>query len=891
MKDVHFESSSLWQRTLGSNREGDKFERERLRLSYLSARNNATILLNELSHSTPHFTVHDISHVDALWETASMLCGSSVTLTPAEAYVLGCAFILHDAAMGAAAYQDSIAATLGTSRWHDLLTSFIVAKTGNWPTPEELASPDEEVAKSCETYAIRELHAAQAAKLVEQSWRTSACNELYLIDDVQLREWYGPLIGDLAASHWWSVDRLESHFRRAKGSLPWQPTDWIVDPLKLACILRLADATQIDSRRAPTFLFALRRPEGNSRQHWRFQEHVARPQLIGDRVTYTAWRPFDMHDADAWWLALDYLRGVDDQLKKVDALLHDLNKPRFEGRAVAGVDTPERFAELFQVRGWRPVDARVNISDIPHLVETLGGEQLYGKEPEVALRELLQNAQDAVMARKSLDPSFTDDEIAVTLVEHGETWTLQVVDRGVGMDEEILATALLDFGRTGWTSDAARTKFIGLADGGFRPKGRFGIGFFSVFMLGDNIEVVTRRFDAAPGDARRLRFRGVRERAILTPIPADERTPIGTRVRAELKVSPYDAKGIFQRTRDDRLSELIQHLCPENVVPVCAIEPAQDEKTTFPPVDLSSATAGQVFDILYPPGKDGGPIREAQRQQVRQEFERRSTELISEDGIRIGLAVVSEDLYYLGDGDVAGAVLVNGFRADKHPYFAGYIEGIPSRASRDQVEIAVNAKVLRSWLASQESRMRELGIFDTHTQVNLGRLYYRANRMLADDYHIAVSDQGFLTVSDLPDWVAARNEIYLCQGWPLILWRRPPQVVHVSTMTPVELPAGWLYPGSGRVQDIFDDVLPSMSDQEYEWARLGRTNTWQKVWWRTSDSIEGLVLKLICQAWECEIGDLLAPVEQRGWNDFADIGYDHVGHVPVYRLERPTPRT
>jgi hypothetical protein len=364
MRDVHFESSTLWRQTLGATRD-----EERLRPSYLATRDKAKVLLGELSRSTPHFTVHDITHVDALWETASMLCGSSVTLTPAEAYVLGCAFILHDAAMGAASFQESIPAAIGTLRWHDLLSSFIVNETGNWPTADQLASPDEEIARQCTVHAIRELHAAHAEKLVNQSWITSSGNELYLIEDLQLREWYGSLIGELAASHWWSADRLERHFRRGKGSLPWQPAEWTVDPLKLACILRLADATQIDSRRAPTFLYALRRPEGNSQQHWRFQEHVARPQLIGDRVTFTAWRPFEAHDADAWWLALDYLRGVDDELKKIDALLHDVNRPRFAGRAVAGVDTPERFAELFPVRGWRPVDARISVSDVPQLVE------------------------------------------------------------------------------------------------------------------------------------------------------------------------------------------------------------------------------------------------------------------------------------------------------------------------------------------------------------------------------------------------------------------------------------------------------------------------------------------------------------------------------------------
>jgi hypothetical protein len=887
MAEVHFESSPLWQQTLGASTD----ECGRLRLSYLATRSNAAVLLNELSHSTPHFTVHDISHVDALWETASVLCGSSVTLTPAEGYVLGCAFVLHDAAMGAASYQEPIQSTIGMPRWHDLLSSFIVNETGNWPTADELESPDEDITKACVVHAIRELHAAQAQKLVDQSWTFNSGNELYLIEDVRLRESYGPLIGDLAASHWWPVERLESYFRRGKGSLPWQPADWVVDPLKLACVLRLADATQLDSRRAPSFLFALRRPEGNSQKHWRFQEHMARPQLDGDRVTFTAWRPFDEHDADAWWLALDYLREVDMELKKVDALLHDLSRPRFEGRAVAGVDSPERFAELFPVRGWRPVDARITVTDVPHLVETLGGEQLYGKEPEVAVRELLQNAQDAVVARKSLDPHFTEDEITVLLTESGGTWTLEVVDRGVGMDEEILTTALLDFGRTGWTSDTIRNQFAGLVDGGFRPKGRFGIGFFAVFMLGDNVEIVTRRFDAAAGEARKLKFRGVRARPILTRIPADERTPVGTRVSVKLKLSPYDSEGIFSRTADDALDELIQHLCPERSVSIRSIEPVRHSTVSIQPVDLRSASPTMVFDILYPPLSRGGANGEAQRRRLCGEFVRRATEMISEDGIRIGLATLGHDLYTPGPRRISGAVLLNGFRSDDRLFFAGYLEGKPGRASRDKVEILADRPTLRRWINSQVTRLRELDVFTHTNQIELAHTLYLANHTLAPDHHIAMTSVGLLQVEEVRRWAQARDQIIMADYWPIQLHSRPVQLVHYASDTEVRLPKGWICAAPSYAHTSFDIVLGTASDKKYEHARLDMTNTWQKHWWRLSDRLMGFVLNLICEAWECEIGEILKPVEERGWSDFADIGYEHLGEVPVYRLNRPARRT
>lgn len=880
------ESSPLWLRTLGANNDDDH---DRLRASYLATRENATVLLNELSHSTPHFTVHDITHVDALWETANMLCGSSVTLTPAEGYVLGCAFILHDAAMGAASYQESIPEALGEARWHDLLSAFIVAKTKNWPTPDELASPNEEIVKACTVRAIRELHAMHAEKLVDQSWTTSSGNEKYLIEDLRLREWYGPLIGELAASHWWPVDRLRNEFRREKNSPPWLPGEWIIDPLKLACLLRLADATQIDSRRAPTFLFALRRPEGSSRDHWRFQEHVGRPRLTGDRVTYTSARHFEEHDADAWWLALDYLRGVDAELKDVDALLFDLKRPQFEGRAVAGVDSPERFAELFPVRGWSPVDARIAVSDVPHLVETLGGEQLYGRMPEVGLRELLQNAQDATLARKSLDPDFTDDEVVVTLTECDGTWTLEVSDRGVGMDEDILTTALLDFGRTGWTSDTVRKKFAGLVDGGFRPKGRFGIGFFSVFILGDDIEVVTRRFDASPGEARKLTFRGVRVRPILAPIPAEKRTPIGTRVRVTLKNSPYDVGGLFAKTRDDRLDELVQWLCPEHSVPIRAREPNRDVSVVLPPVDLSTASPHEVFDILYPPLNAGGMVAELQRQNAREKFVLLATEM-REDGVRIGMAAYGRHWYYVSSRLITGAVLVNGFRSDdSHTVFAGYMNGRPNRASRDKAELAAEETEVRDWLNSQEKLMRDQGLFSTGTQVNMAYMLYLANGSLPTEYAIAFTSSGLLRLGDVTTWARKHEEIILAQGWPLSIHIQRLEIYYPQTEEKVELPNKWLYPISSFFYRPFDVFTPR-HDKKYGFARQNRENTWQKVWWHASGRIDGLVLKLICEAWDCEIGEILEPVEKRGWCDFADIN-ERIGPVPVYRLNRPTRRT
>ncbi|MEU9912271.1 ATP-binding protein [Streptomyces sp. NPDC051001] len=892
MSEHDYTSTSLWRKTLAA-RPGDAHadQRERLRTSYVELRRKAATLLQENARSMPDFTVHDITHVDALWETADLVCGTQVVLNPAEAYVLGCAFVLHDAAMGVAAYRTSVPETLGEKRWRDLVSVAYYRREGCWPDQDQLDAPPTEIADICRATAIRETHAEQARRLVDQAWPSSTGNEIFLIEEVQLREAYGPLIGDLAASHWWAVDRLAGEFRRKSGSLPWQPSEWTIDPLKLACILRLADVTQIDGRRAPSLLFSLRDPQGISREHWRFQEHVSRPDLNGDRVTYSSLRPFLPQDAASWWLALDYLRGIDLELKAVDALLHDLGRERLAARAVAGVDSPERFAEHFRVQDWRPIDAAVKVSDVPALVGSLGGKQLYGDKPEVALRELIQNAQDAVLARKALQPDFADGRIEIRLTESDGCWCLEVRDNGVGMDEETLTHGLLDFGTSGWSSPTVRNLLPGLADGGFAPSGRFGIGFYSVFLLGDRVELVTRRYDAASRDARRLTFDGPTQRPLLTPLPAHGWVPEGTAVRVTLSKAPNDVKGLFHRTVDERLSQLAQRLALESSVPIHTWEPGTTMPELLAPFSLATATADEIFDRLYPPLTQGRRIgEEKQRLQLRDDFVERATELLNDRGQRIGLATLGNDLYYAGRGYYSGIVTVNGLLADESISFAGYLAGQPSKASRDQATLVATQNQVREWMRVQERKLRSTGRFGDPVQLEQAFTLHGAFNGIADDIAFAFTTQGLLRPADVADWAAQRNEVFMALGLPLACQTRPPQVFHYLSGQIVRLPEDWVVIFKRVALAPLAEVFPQVMnrDADYEFARHHSTLTWQKAWWRMSGDLDGLFLRTLCEAWSCTPESVLAPVEQRNWSDIRHLEDESLGAVPGYLFHRPS---
>jgi len=886
-------NTSLWKNTLatrpGSEPDPHAEQRERLRTSYTELRRKAAVLLEENARSMPDFTVHDISHVDALWETADLVCGDEVTLNPAEAYVLGCAFVLHDAAMGTAAYGTTVPEALGEKRWRDLVSLAYYDQEGCWPERGELEDPPAEIAKACVATAIRETHAEQAKRLVDQPWQSSTGNEMHLIDDVQLREGYGPLIGNLAASHWWPVDRLAREFRHSYGSLPWHPSEWIIEPLKLACILRLADATQVDSRRAPSFLFSLRRPRGVSREHWRFQEHISRPYRNGDRVTYSSLRPFPPRDAASWWLALEYLRGIDRELKAVDALLHDLGQKRLAARAVAGVDSPERFAELFRVQGWRPIDATVKVSDIPSLVGTLGGRQLYGDEPEVALRELIQNAQDAVLARQTLQPDFPLGQVEIRLTRTDDDWYLEVRDSGTGMDEETLVHGLLDFGTSGWSSTSVRNRLPGLADGGFRPSGRFGIGFFSVFLLGDEVELITRRYDASLADARRLTFDGPAHRPLLTPVPGQGWVPEGTTVRVKLRKSPYAMQGLFSRTYDERLAELARRLVLENAVPLLTWEPGAPEPQVLLPFSLATGAREEVFDRLYPPQAAKGRAGEEKfRLQVRDDFVNRATEVRDDKGQRVGLAMLWNTWWHQGQRDYPGIVTVNGFLADTSVAFAGYLMGQPSRASRDKAALVATRNEMRRWVHTQEQRLRNAELFDESLQLELALTLHTASPPLSDDVAFALTAQGVLSLSEVREWVVRHNDIFVGLGWPLSWRTRPPEIGHPVSGEPIQLPDDCVFICQYGTTPPLTEVFPYSANRDpaYEFARDHPTLTWQKHWWRMSDDLYGLFVRTLCDAWNCSLESLLAPLERRDWSDCIHVD-ESLGPVPGYRFRRP----
>ena len=694
------ETSTLWKRTLGDTDENPSVQR--LVVSLRKARQQAAHLTGRIASALPGLTIHDASHLDALWDVADVIAGDQFPLNPLEAYVFGCAVLLHDAGLCFEAFEGGRAAVRETVQWRD--------------ARQRLASSElaEDADREADFEALRSLHARQAAQLGTAAWHAEDGSAAYLIDDSELREHYGSLIGKIAASHHWNIEDLAREFAEPRPSAPIVKHDWSVDALKIACLLRAADAGHIDGLRAPTFLLKILQMNSLSRAHWVAQNHLGRlmvSQQDASLLVVSSTAPFTRAEAQAWWVAFDAIVLLDKEIKDCNDLLTSapgFRRPCFARTRVAGAGRARETARYVQTVGWEPTDSNVHVSDVAALVSSLGGENLYGKDVdrlEIALRELVQNAADSIVARRAINQSYGRGQLTVRLIEErGAPHVLQVDDDGTGMSQTTMIKDMLDFGKSFWASERAAQEFPGLHSSGYSSIGRFGIGFFSVFMAATKVSVYSRRFDAGLKDVRLLSFdKGVSLRPVLSnERPADMQMDITTRIKLELKPGILDDPNrVAVRSNEAHQRQLIVSLGDYVAALVSGLD-----------VPVNVEVAGTPTRV-----HDGFPPRPEKRDEwlrtVSYVTAGANAALVSGAAPRLreirdekecyGLAAIAVSRPPLGS--FLSLMSVGGIATPHHSQqnqaFVGLIDYIPANAQRTPGEVRAPKRTLERWLSEQ----------------------------------------------------------------------------------------------------------------------------------------------------------------------------------------------
>ena len=135
--------------------------------------------------------------------------------------------------------------------------------------------------------------------------------------------------------------------------------------------------------------------------------------------------------------------------------------------------------------------------DLRGIIDLLS-DHLYSG-PEVYIRELLQNAVDALTAREQKDVGFIASESPIQIevvraASVADPPTLVISDQGIGLTEPEVHEFLATIGQSS-KRDLSRDDFIG----------QFGIGLLSGFIVSEEIVVITRSIQ---DDSATLQWRG-----------------------------------------------------------------------------------------------------------------------------------------------------------------------------------------------------------------------------------------------------------------------------------------------------------------------------------------------------------------------------------------------
>ena len=141
---------------------------------------------------------------------------------------------------------------------------------------------------------------------------------------------------------------------------------------------------------------------------------------------------------------------------------------------------------------------RGNISVSTENIFPIIKQSLYS-EQEIFLRELVSNAVDATQKLKFLSTrgEFEGElgDLTIEVSIDKEAKTLTISDKGIGMSEEEVMKYLNQVAFSG--AEEFLKKYQEAAKGD-EIIGKFGLGFYSAFMVADTVEVVTKSYQDAP---------------------------------------------------------------------------------------------------------------------------------------------------------------------------------------------------------------------------------------------------------------------------------------------------------------------------------------------------------------------------------------------------------
>ncbi|OOG19325.1 hypothetical protein BWD42_05140 [Sphingobacterium sp. CZ-UAM] len=365
---------------------------------------------------------------------------------------------------------------------------------------------------------IRSTHAERAVKIIEEDW-----NGKIRYRDIDLTNEFAQLC--------FSHNEDAASLFELDTSLLCGPTIYACMPF-IGMILRLADILDFDAKRTPSVLFAhlaVRNPI--SLKEWQKHRSIDAWDISTSNIRFQA-----RCEHPAIELAIrQFCDLIDRELAAANAILNRLHDSirnpfpeYYKINLPLNVDR-SKIGPLKKIGSGKPIynfqETKFTLNKT-QVIDLLMGTKLYAN-PEVALRELIQNSIDACLVRQAMSKTWGnpfEPKITIRFFNDGDDEFLEVNDNGTGMDIDIVNRFYSSVG----TSYYKSPEFYELkteVNLDYTPISRFGIGVLSCFMVSDFLKVNTKRLKGPyeSGDPLEIILEGhdsifwIREGAIKEP--------------------------------------------------------------------------------------------------------------------------------------------------------------------------------------------------------------------------------------------------------------------------------------------------------------------------------------------------------------------------------------
>jgi hypothetical protein len=702
--------------------------------------------LDGITDDFPNLTDHTIAHSRMLWNYANIIVGDkSKFINPLEAFVLHTVFLVHDAGM---CY--SILNNQSEVEDDPLYTDFVIKYGDSLEVKEEALF-----------FTIRQRHGDFALRIATDNLREGE----HLIADISLREELGLIIGKIAKSHTCNINYIEREFG-PKYTNPNFPTDWSIDCQKLSFLLRTSDAAHIDNLRTPKTNRMISEIPGVSKEHWTFQKKLGFPELSNEGLLmYSTNVPFVSEEQKAWWFCYDALQVLDKELKNANEYFDTHNIIGFEARGVKSInDTLELGKKYIRTSGWNSINTQIKVTNPVHIASELGGIKLYGNI-NIALRELIQNSIDAINLHRIYtgQDNINVGEIKIALSKNENEYFLTITDNGIGMSQTIMTNELLDFGGSYWKSSRFKYDFQGIHTKGFESIGKFGIGFFSTFMLGDKITVTSWKFGEAISNMKTLDFYdGLSSNPILREPTNEEKSLVidrGTTIKIKLIEEPFSKIGLVGNSQfnEESLFSLVKYFIPSPNVKI-TVEELDGTTNSIKPDLIDKLNFNEFIDHVHILRK--GNIHLTGIIDLFKSLNLKLFEIKDEKRLYGKLAILPQ----IGNIGLSSTsvVISNGIRINEVGGFAGYIitDDVIS-IKRDAFSKLIPYDVLKEWADEQKAFIESSEVKHLYKLSHYGLLmtfnYFDEN--LPITLSKKDGNYSFVTIKEFRDYLKKNNEV------------------------------------------------------------------------------------------------------------------------------------